>query len=100
MPKYLVQRSIANWVLNSLSYVPLIAPSSSESRRKLLCKLADSFIYVVSRMGVTGATGTLNSGLPDLLKRVKEYSGDKPVALGFGVSTREHFLSVSKIADG
>jgi tryptophan synthase len=51
-------------------------------------------------MGVTGATGTLNSGLPDLLKRVKEYSGDKPVALGFGVSTREHFLSVSKIADG
>ncbi|PMD53464.1 tryptophan synthase-like protein [Hyaloscypha bicolor E] len=83
-----------------LSYVPLIAPATSESRRKLLCKLADSFIYVVSRMGVTGATGTLNSGLPDLLKRVKEYSGDKPVALGFGVSTREHFLSVSKIADG
>jgi tryptophan synthase len=100
MPKYLVQRSIANWVLNSLSYVPLIAPSSSESRRKLLCKLADSFIYVVSRMGVTGATGTLNTGLPDLLKRVKEYSGDKPAAVGFGVSTREHFLSVSKIADG
>jgi tryptophan synthase len=67
---------------------------------KLLCKLADSFIYVVSRMGVTGATGTLNTGLPDLLKRVKEYSGDKPAAVGFGVSTREHFLSVAKIADG
>ena len=67
---------------------------------KLLCKLADSFIYVVSRMGVTGASGTLNTGLPDLLKRVKEYSGDKPAAVGFGVSTRDHFLSVAKIADG
>ena len=67
---------------------------------KLLCKLADSFLYVVSRMGVTGATGTMNAGLPDLLKRVKEYSGDKPAAVGFGVSTRDHFLSVSKIADG
>jgi tryptophan synthase len=67
---------------------------------KLLCKLADSFIYVVSRMGVTGATGTLNAGLPALLKRVKEDSGDKPVAVGFGVSTREHFLSVAAIADG
>ncbi|KAE8448787.1 anthranilate synthase / indole-3-glycerol phosphate synthase [Mollisiaceae sp. DMI_Dod_QoI] len=83
-----------------LSYVPLIAPATSESRMKLLCKLADSFIYVVSRMGVTGATGTLNTGLPDLLRRVKEYSGNVPAAVGFGVSTRDHFLSVSQIADG
>ncbi|RQM08499.1 hypothetical protein DH86_00000522 [Scytalidium sp. 3C] len=83
-----------------LSYVPLIAPATSDSRMKLLCKLADSFIYVVSRMGVTGATGTLNTGLPALLKRVKEYSGNVPAAVGFGVSTREHFLSVAEIADG
>ncbi|KAH8687270.1 tryptophan synthase beta subunit-like PLP-dependent enzyme [Tricladium varicosporioides] len=83
-----------------LSYVPLIAPATSESRMKLLCKLADSFIYVVSRMGVTGATGTMNAGLPDLLRRVKEYSGNIPAAVGFGVSTRDHFLSVAQIADG
>lgn len=67
---------------------------------KLLCSLADSFVYVVSRMGVTGATGTMNTGLPGLLKRVKEYSGNVPAAVGFGVSTREHFLSVASIADG
>ncbi|KAF7932482.1 uncharacterized protein EAE98_003781 [Botrytis deweyae] len=84
-----------------LSYVPLIAPSTSESRMKLLCKLADSFIYVVSRMGVTGATGgSMDAGLEGLLKRVKEYSGNVPAAVGFGVSTREHFLQVAKIADG
>ncbi|CRG91882.1 tryptophan synthase alpha chain [Talaromyces islandicus] len=85
---------------NGLSYVPLIAPSTSESRMKLLCKIADSFIYVVSRMGVTGATGTLSTGLPDLLKRVHQYSGNVPAALGFGVSTREHFLAVQKDAEG
>lgn len=83
-----------------LSYVPLIAPATSEKRMKLLCKLADSFIYVVSRMGVTGATGSMNADLPNLLKRVKEESGDKAIAVGFGVSTRDHFLSVAKIADG
>jgi tryptophan synthase len=83
-----------------LSYVPLISPATSETRMKLLCKLADSFIYVVSRMGVTGATGSLNAGLPALLQRVKEWSGNVPAAVGFGVSTRDHFLSVSKIADG
>ncbi|KAI0015641.1 tryptophan synthetase [Xylariomycetidae sp. FL0641] len=84
----------------ALSYVPLIAPSTSDTRMKLLCALADSFIYVVSRMGVTGALGTLNANLPDLLARVKKYSGDKPAAVGFGVSTREHFQSVAAIADG
>jgi tryptophan synthase len=83
-----------------LSYVPLIAPATSEARMKLLCKIADSFIYVVSRMGVTGATGTLNAKLPELLRRVHQYSGNVPAAVGFGVSTREHFLSVSEIAEG
>nr|POE90674.1 tryptophan synthase [Quercus suber] len=85
---------------NGLSYVPLIAPATSEKRMKLLCSIADSFIYVVSRMGVTGATGALSSGLPDLLKRVHQYSGGVPAAVGFGVSTREHFVEVGKVSEG
>ncbi|MCJ1411054.1 tryptophan synthetase [Ptychographa xylographoides] len=83
-----------------LSYIPLIAPATSESRIKLLCKIADSFIYVVSRMGVTGATGTMNAALPDLLDRVHKYSNNIPAAVGFGVSTRDHFLSIGNIAEG
>ncbi|RMZ87701.1 hypothetical protein DV736_g5074, partial [Chaetothyriales sp. CBS 134916] len=83
-----------------LSYVPLIAPATSEKRMKLLCKIADSFIYVVSRMGVTGATGALNTKLPELLARVHQYSGGVPAAVGFGVSTREQFQSVGDIAEG
>lgn len=67
---------------------------------RILCQLADSFIYVVSRQGVTGASGTLNANLPELLSRVKKYSGNKPAAVGFGVSTRDHFVSVSQVADG
>lgn len=89
-----------NCKTHGLSYVPLIAPATSEKRMKLLCGIADSFIYVVSRMGVTGATGTLNTKLPELLERVHQYSGGKPAAVGFGVSTREHFLSVQGIAEG
>ncbi|KAE8136325.1 tryptophan synthase beta subunit-like PLP-dependent enzyme [Aspergillus pseudotamarii] len=83
-----------------LSYVPLIAPSTTEERMKALCSMADSFIYLVSRMGVTGATGTLNTELPALIQRVKGLSGNVPVAVGFGISTRDHFLSVTSIADG
>ncbi|PYH41970.1 tryptophan synthase beta chain [Aspergillus saccharolyticus JOP 1030-1] len=83
-----------------LSYVPLIAPSTTEDRMRTLCGIADTFIYLVSRMGVTGATGTLNNQLPDLMKRVKDLSGGVPVAVGFGISTREHFIGVTSIADG
>ncbi|KAJ5759570.1 hypothetical protein N7520_006726 [Penicillium odoratum] len=83
-----------------LSYVPLIAPSTSDERMKLLCKIADSFIYVVSRMGVTGATGKLSANIPELLRRVHEYSGNVPAALGFGLSTRQHFLDVQEVAEG
>lgn len=83
-----------------LSYVPLIAPATSDARMRVLCQLADSFIYVVSRQGVTGASGTLNANLPELLARVKKYSGNKPAAVGFGVSTHDHFTSVGAIADG
>ncbi|KAI9666915.1 MAG: tryptophan synthetase [Alyxoria varia] len=83
-----------------LSYVPLIAPATSDARMKLLCKIADSFIYVVSRMGTTGAAKKLDTGLDNLLDRVHRYSHGKPAAVGFGVSTREHFLSVQSIAQG
>lgn len=83
-----------------LSYVPLIAPATSEKRMKLLCGIANSFIYVVSRMGVTGASGSLSTGLPDLLEKVHKYSGGVPAAVGFGVSTREHFVEVGKVSEG
>lgn len=93
--------SFRKWcTLGGLSYVPLIAPATSDARMRILCKLADSFIYVVSRQGVTGALGTINANLPELLSRVKKYSGDKPAAVGFGVSTREHFVSIAQLADG
>lgn len=87
-------------LIHSLSYVPLIAPATSEARMKFLCKIADSFIYVVSRMGITGATGTLSTGLPELLNRVHSYSNNVPAAVGFGVSTRQHFIEVGSIAEG
>lgn len=67
---------------------------------KFLCGIADSFIYVVSRMGTTGVTGKLDERLPKLVDRVHSYSNDIPLAVGFGVCTRQHFVEVGKIAEG
>ncbi|KAH8117174.1 bifunctional tryptophan synthase TRP1 [Phellopilus nigrolimitatus] len=85
-----------------LSYVPLIAPSTTLHRIKFLASIADSFIYVVSKMGTTGssAQGRMNSELPAILARIREYTS-VPLAVGFGVATREHFDTVADAgADG
>ncbi|KAJ5934435.1 tryptophan synthase [Penicillium verhagenii] len=86
---------------DGLSYVPLVAPATSDSRIKMLCEIADSFIYVASHMGVTGATKSLDKGLNDLLERVHLYTGKNlPAVVGFGINTREHFVDVARIAEG
>lgn len=52
-------------------------------------------------MGVTGATESLDQGLDSLLQRVHKYTENRvPAAVGFGINTREHFVSVAKIAEG
>ncbi|EIM89827.1 bifunctional tryptophan synthase TRP1 [Stereum hirsutum FP-91666 SS1] len=85
-----------------ISYVPLIAPSTTLSRIKFLSSIADTFIYVVSKMGTTGSSDkvAMNSALPDLISRVREYA-QVPIAVGFGVSNRGHFDTVADAgADG
>lgn len=82
-----------------ITYVPLVAPATTDARLKVLGEIADSFIYVVSRMSATGATAEVSAGLSDLCARVRKYAKGSPLAVGFGVSTREHFLEVAGIAD-
>lgn len=53
-------------------------------------------------MGTTGSsdTGKLNTALPDIIARVRQYT-TVPLAVGFGVATREHFDTVAEAgADG
>ena len=53
-------------------------------------------------MGVTGASSSVSSELAGLLKRIKRQlpNPDIPLAVGFGVSTREHFDTIGRQADG
>lgn len=85
---------------HGLSYVPLVAPATTDARLAVLGDIADLFIYVVSRMGTTGSNTAVSSGIATLCDRVRKFVGDKPLAVGFGVSTREHFLTVGAAAEG
>ncbi|KAF5373942.1 hypothetical protein D9758_000730 [Tetrapyrgos nigripes] len=86
----------------NISYVPLIAPSTTLHRIKFLASIADTFIYVVSKMGTTGSSDkvAMNAALPDIISRVRQYA-TVPVAVGFGVANRGHFDYVADAgADG
>jgi tryptophan synthase len=85
-----------------ISYVPLVAPSTSINRIKFLASIADTFIYIVSKMGTTGSSASvaINASLPEIVARVRAFT-PVPLAVGFGVSTRAHFEFVASAgADG
>ena len=73
--------------------IPLMAPTSTDARIQLACRTASGFIYCVSVTGVTGAREELPPGVFRLLERVRRHT-DLPLAVGFGISRREHVESV------
>jgi len=82
-----------------LDLVMLASPTSSSQRLELICRAAAGFIYCVSIAGVTGARDRLPPGLADFITRVRRCT-NLPLAVGFGISRREHVEALSNIADG
>ncbi|HEY8345885.1 MAG TPA: tryptophan synthase subunit alpha [Symbiobacteriaceae bacterium] len=82
-----------------LDLVQLVAPTSTDDRVRRAAELASGFIYCVSLTGVTGARSSLPPQLSEFVGRVKGCT-DKPVAVGFGVSTPEQVREVAAVADG
>ncbi|PVU94121.1 hypothetical protein BB559_003083 [Furculomyces boomerangus] len=81
-----------------LSYIPLITPVTPNERIAALSSISDSFMYVVSRLSVTGMRSDVNVELGDLIERIRKYS-DVPLGVGFGISNSDHFKTVGNIAN-
>lgn len=72
----------------NLDPIFIYAPTSSEERMKLIDQHAEGFIYCVARKGVTGEETAFSRELDDYLARCRRAT-NLPLALGFGVSTRD-----------
>jgi tryptophan synthase alpha chain len=77
----------------------LIAPTSTEARIDEVCARTTGFVYAVSRTGVTGAESVVPPEVGDLVGRIRART-DKPVCVGFGISSPEHVRLVCETADG
>ncbi|HUA10152.1 MAG TPA: tryptophan synthase subunit alpha [Candidatus Acidoferrales bacterium] len=85
---------------NGLDMPLLIAPSTRPERAKRIAAQSTGFIYVVSRLGVTGAgERPATQGVRARIAALRNLT-DEPLAVGFGVSTPEHVRDVATLADG
>lgn len=85
-------------VKNGIDIISLIAPTS-EQRIQMIAKQATGFIYVVSSMGVTGVRSEIKTDVESIVNAIRSVT-DVPVAVGFGINTREQVLKYTDIADG
>ncbi|MFZ0031888.1 MAG: tryptophan synthase subunit alpha [Candidatus Cybelea sp.] len=78
----------------------LVAPSTTRDRARLIADAATGFVYVVSRLGVTGArTSPDFAPLKTQLAMLRELTA-KPLAVGFGLSRPAEVREVAGHADG
>src|SRR6185295_16766293 len=70
----------------------------TDERIKLVCEASSGFVYAVSRAGVTGVRQSLSEAANNLVERVRRFT-NLPIAVGFGISTREHVAEVWQHAD-
>jgi len=82
-----------------LAFVRLVAPTTPSDRMRAIATRGSGFVYVISRLGVTGARDDVPTDLPDTLRRLRAVT-TLPICVGFGVSRPEQATAIARIADG
>lgn len=77
----------------------LAAPTSTDARLRRIAQSSQGYIYYVSLKGVTGTRDTVQTDLEVSLNRLRPLT-DKPIAVGFGISTPTQVSQVARLADG
>ena len=78
----------------------LVSPTTPPVRAAAIAKRASGFVYIVSRLGVTGA-----GAAPDTSAVVRQIASlrevtDLPLVAGFGISTAAHVSAIAAHVDG
>lgn len=85
---------------NKIDSVFMISPLTDNKRILKIAQNTTGFIYLVSRLGVTGARYNLENTTLELIKRTRKFT-KKPLCVGFGICSPMHVKSVAKAgADG
>jgi tryptophan synthase alpha chain len=78
----------------------LITPQTSEERIRKVDELTRGFIYVVSNASITGARDKISERQIAYFERIQALAPRHPRLIGFGISSRETFLTACRYAHG
>ena len=81
-----------------LDPIYLLSPTTTAERISGAASMGSGFLYVISRLGVTGRRDTLSEDARVVTERIRQVT-DMPLALGFGLSRPEHVQAVGQWAD-
>ena len=76
----------------------LIGPTTTDERIQKSGELGRGFLYVISRLGVTGARAEISRDAESIVERIRRHS-NLPVVVGFGISRPEHVAETCRTAD-
>ena len=85
-------------VAAGLDPIFLISPTTTDDRIRRSSEMGAGFLYVISRLGVTGARTEMAQDAGALVTRIRNHAA-LPVALGFGISRPEHVAEACRHAD-
>jgi tryptophan synthase alpha chain len=82
----------------ALGVVEFVSPTTPRARIEEIVRRSTGFIYLLARAGITGE----RSDAPEVAERVATIRSIGParIAVGFGISTRDHVAAVGRDADG
>ncbi len=82
---------------HGMSFTLLVAPNTPAERLEAIATRCTGFVYLLARLGLTGE----QNSLPDVTDRVQAVRSvtDRPIAVGFGLSTRNQVAAATEAAD-
>lgn len=82
-----------------LAFIRLVAPTTPDERMREIARHGSGFVYLISRLGVTGVRDSLPPELPGVVARLRAAT-TLPICVGFGISRPEQARAVAALADG
>jgi len=82
-----------------LEFVRLVAPTTPRARMAEIVKHGRGFVYLISRLGVTGMQEEIAADLPRSLADLRSVC-TLPICVGFGISNAAQAREIGAFADG
>ncbi|MDH4045079.1 MAG: tryptophan synthase subunit alpha [Gemmatimonadota bacterium] len=84
---------------SGLDRIPLVALTTDGDRLASTVGGGSGFVYLISRLGVTGTHTTIGTEVEHMVERIRTCTS-LPVAVGFGITGAEQAAAVARYADG